>query len=115
MSLPLLQVMEATEKEWEAFREERISGIEEIKLLRQRVAEEEARQRKEREANKEEGGDERIEEDREAEEVKEPDSAMEIDEAPRHESEGPKEDSRELERKDEPAVMQADDEDAVEY
>ncbi|RPD58068.1 hypothetical protein L226DRAFT_537353 [Lentinus tigrinus ALCF2SS1-7] len=42
------EVAEAAEKEWEAFKEERTAGIEEIDRLRQRVAEEEARKKDER-------------------------------------------------------------------
>lgn len=114
------EVADAIEKEWLAFREERTAGIEEIKRLRQRVSEEEARQRKEREANREETPKEEGEggQDKEVEEqqVKEPESAMEVDEERRSELAARKEDvCREPDRKDEPAPMQADDEDAVEY
>ncbi|KAL4068752.1 hypothetical protein V8B97DRAFT_810152 [Scleroderma yunnanense] len=112
------EVSEATEKEWLAFREERTAGIDDIKQLRQRVAEEETRQRKEREINKEDTTkEEGVADDKEMEEeIKEPDSAMEVDEEPRSaEPEIRKEDSRESDRKDDPAPMQADDEDAVEY
>ncbi|KAI8968830.1 hypothetical protein BD414DRAFT_503674 [Trametes punicea] len=42
------EVKEAAEKEWEAFKAERASGIEEINRLRQRVAEEENRRKAER-------------------------------------------------------------------
>ncbi|KAI0363395.1 hypothetical protein BV20DRAFT_975747 [Pilatotrama ljubarskyi] len=42
------EVKEAAEKEWEAFKAERAAGIEEIKRLRQRVAEEENRRKVER-------------------------------------------------------------------
>ncbi|KAI6029083.1 hypothetical protein BKA83DRAFT_676816 [Pisolithus microcarpus] len=116
----LVEVAEAAEKEWLAFREERTTGIEEIKRLRQRVAEEEARQRKEREANKQETLKEEGDsgQDKEAEEqlVKEPESEMEVDEERRSNSAVRKEDvGKESDRKDEPALMQADDEDAVEY
>ncbi|CAL1711838.1 unnamed protein product [Somion occarium] len=41
------EVQEAAEKEWESFKEERKTGIEEITQLRQRVAEEEARKKSE--------------------------------------------------------------------
>ncbi|KAI6101437.1 hypothetical protein EDD16DRAFT_1495550 [Pisolithus croceorrhizus] len=112
-----VEVVEAAEKEWLAFREERTIGIEEIKRLRQRVAEEEARQRKEREADKQETPNDSGQ-DKEAEEqpVKELESEMEVDEERRSESAVRKEDvGRESDRKDEPALMQADDEDAVEY
>lgn len=109
------EVLEATEKEWLSFREERTAGIDDIKQLRQHVAEEETRQRKEREVNKETTREEGVAEDKEMEEeIKEPDSAMEVDEE-RSEPEARKEDSRESDRKDDSAPMQADDEDAVEY
>ncbi|KAI6100616.1 hypothetical protein F5141DRAFT_308976 [Pisolithus sp. B1] len=112
-----VEVAEAAEKEWLAFLEERTTGIEEIKRLRQRVAEEEARQRKEREVNRQETPNDSGQ-DKEAEEqpVKELESEMEVDEERRSESAVRKEDvGKESDRKDEPALMQADDEDAVEY
>ncbi|KAI5987624.1 hypothetical protein EDD15DRAFT_2173324 [Pisolithus albus] len=116
----LVEVAEAAEKEWLAFREERTIGIEEIKRLRQRVAEEEARQKKEREANRQEALKEEGDggQDKETEEqlVKEPAAEMEVDEERRSDSAVRKEDvGKESDRKDESAPMQADDEDAVEY
>ncbi|KAH7883445.1 hypothetical protein F5I97DRAFT_1960932 [Phlebopus sp. FC_14] len=109
------EVTEATEKEWQAFRAERTEGIEEIKQLRQRVAEEDARRKEEREANKEEGGKDKAM--AEADSKVEPEAEMEVDEGakPALEPAAPKESSGEPERKDEPVPMQADDEDAVEY
>ncbi|KAI6043521.1 hypothetical protein EDC04DRAFT_2652084 [Pisolithus marmoratus] len=114
------EVAEAAEKEWLSFREERTAGIEEIMRLRHNVAEEEARQKKERDANKEETlkeeGDVGQVKETEEQQVKEPESAMEVDEERRSEWAARKEDvGRESDRKDEPAPMQADDEDAVEY
>ncbi|THV07972.1 hypothetical protein K435DRAFT_901553 [Dendrothele bispora CBS 962.96] len=51
-------VTEAAEKEWDLFREERSAGIEEIRQLRQRVADEEARKKSNlNKGNEEEGGD----------------------------------------------------------
>ena len=108
------QVTEAAEKEWAAFREERTAGIEEIKQLRQRVAEEDAHRKKEREqAPKEEGEDkEMVEESQESkrEPATQPDADMEVDEELRPEPE-----SADSERKDDSGEMRADDEDAVEY
>lgn len=108
------QVTEAAEKEWAAFREERTAGIEEIKELRRRVAEEDVRRKKEREqAPKEEGGDkEVVEEPQESrrESAPQPDADMEVDEEIRPEPE-----FAESERKDDSGGMRADDEDAVEY
>ncbi|KAF9234823.1 hypothetical protein BU15DRAFT_52111 [Melanogaster broomeanus] len=114
------EVTEAGEKEWLAFREERTAGIEEIKQLRQHVAEEDARRKKEREETaKSEGEDkEMVEETQESkpERAPQPDAEMEVDDGSKPEpvSETHK-DSAEPERKDESAAMQADDEDAVEY
>jgi len=108
------EVTEAAEKEWAAFREERTAGIEEIKQLRQRVAEEDARRKKEREqAPKEEAEDkEMVEESQESkrEPATQPDADMEVDEEIRPELE-----SADSERKDNSGGMRADDEDAVEY
>lgn len=114
MCLLIPQVTEATEKEWAAFREERAAGVEEIKQLRRRVAEDEIRRKKEREqAPKEEDEDkEMVEEPQEfkREPAPQPDADMEVDEEPKPEPE-----LAESERKDDSGGMQADDEDAVEY
>jgi hypothetical protein len=114
------EVIEAVEKEWEAFREERTTGIEEIHQLRLRVSEEEARKKSERSIKDAE------EQDREMVTEDAPDSTdapaepavgeappsreveMEVEEAP------VVEESRE-EKKDDVTPMQADDDDAVEY
>ncbi|KIJ63487.1 hypothetical protein HYDPIDRAFT_112906 [Hydnomerulius pinastri MD-312] len=115
------EVTEACDKEWLSFREERTAGIEEIKLLRQRVVEEDSRRKKERDASKEDAdGDKEMAEDThesKAEPAPQADAEMEVDEGskPEPESEAVKESSREPERKDEASAMQADDEDAVEY
>jgi hypothetical protein len=108
------EVTEAAEKEWAAFREERTTNVEEIKQFRQRVAEEEARRKKEREKAPKED----VEEKEMAEEPQEPkrepapqpDADMEVDDEIRAEPE-----SAESERKDDSGGMRADDEDAVEY
>ena len=50
---PRIQVREAAEKEWELFSEERSAGIEEVSQLRQRVAEEEARRKNDKEPQRE--------------------------------------------------------------
>ncbi|KAI9573170.1 hypothetical protein HD554DRAFT_2059529 [Boletus coccyginus] len=108
------EVTEAAEKEWAAFREERTAGIEEIKELRRRVAEEDIRRKREREQSpKEEGGDKEMVEEPQAsrrESAPQPDADMEVDEEIRPEPE-----SAESERKDDSGGMRADDEDAVEY
>ncbi|PPQ97712.1 hypothetical protein CVT26_001902 [Gymnopilus dilepis] len=125
------EVAEAAEKEWELFREERAAGIEEIKQLRQRVAEEEARRKSEK------SQEDKEEQDAEMTAQDEPPSAtgdgeggggtkpeskdveMDVDEssAPQtadkdKDSEGDKKDKGE---KKEDSTMQGDDEDAVEY
>ncbi|KAH0829030.1 hypothetical protein J3R83DRAFT_2484 [Lanmaoa asiatica] len=108
------EVTEAAEKEWAAFREERAAGTQEIKQLRRRVAEEDARRKKEREkASKEEDEDKDMTEDTQESKPEPPsrsDADMEVDEEPKPEPE-----SAESERKDDSGGMQADDEDAVEY
>lgn len=112
--LTIPQVTEAAEKEWAAFREERAAGIEEIKQLRQRVAEEDARRRKEREQTSKdeiedkEMADEPQESKREL--APQPEGEMEVDDEIRPEPE-----TAESERKDDLGGMRADDEDAVEY
>ncbi|KAG8220467.1 hypothetical protein J3R82DRAFT_3162 [Butyriboletus roseoflavus] len=109
------EVTEATEKEWAAFREERVAGVEEIKRLRRRVAEEEVHRKKEREqAPKEEDEDKEMVEERQEskrEPAPQPDADMEVDD----EEPKPEPESAESERKDDLGGMQADDEDAVEY
>ncbi|KAG9312257.1 hypothetical protein JVU11DRAFT_7559 [Chiua virens] len=103
------EVTGAAEREWEAFRDERTSGIEEIKQFRQRVTEEEARRKREREDTaKAESEDKEMAE--ESSEFRHLDADMEVDEEPKPEPE-----SAESERKDESGGMRADDEDAVEY
>ncbi|KII95445.1 hypothetical protein PLICRDRAFT_34307 [Plicaturopsis crispa FD-325 SS-3] len=120
-------VKDAAEKEWEEFRTERTAGIEEISQLRQRVAEEEARKKADREAqsaaaavDKEMTSEETPaagESNKTSEpETREPEPSheaeMEVDESPAE-----KEPPREVaERKDEPpAPPQADEDDALEY
>ncbi|EIN06644.1 hypothetical protein PUNSTDRAFT_121786 [Punctularia strigosozonata HHB-11173 SS5] len=122
-------VKEAVEKEWATFKQERATGIEEIRQLRQRVAEEEARRKEERasgDADKDEVHDEKPEGDAEkapskeeemsatdvhpensdsADKTKTPeDGTMDVDdEAGKDENAKPE------------AVVRADDEEAVEY
>ena len=113
----LLQVKEAAEKEWEKFKEERAIGVEEIKELRQHVAEEQERRKAERESRGE------IEVDKEMTTVNDSPIAekakdgMDIDDAPA--GSATKEESKdavaEPDVKDESVAMQADDDDAVEY
>ncbi|KAI0042648.1 hypothetical protein FA95DRAFT_1499835 [Auriscalpium vulgare] len=122
-------VKEAAEKEWEAFREERSVGIEEIMTLRKRVAEEDARKKALREAGK---APEEVANDVKAEpRSSEPPTAasngkatppaggvaeMDVDETVKEEGDdAAKAGAEDSERKDEPVPMQADDDDAVEY
>lgn len=110
--------MEAAEKEWELFREERETGISDIHQLRQRVAEEEARRKTEK-------GPENDEMDTDAAPAPAPPSedvpggeavaeapAMDVDNSTGAPVE---EHAPEPEKKEEPVSMQADDDDAVEY
>ncbi|KIK05801.1 hypothetical protein K443DRAFT_674861 [Laccaria amethystina LaAM-08-1] len=114
------EVREAAEKEWDLFREERTTGIDEIAQLRQRVAEEEARRKTERAADKEDavmdaepqlegaasaptpslGGPSALPTTREVD--------MDVDDEA-----GTKQ--ADQEKKEDSASMQADDDDAVEY
>ncbi|THH12704.1 hypothetical protein EW146_g7449 [Bondarzewia mesenterica] len=130
------EVKEAAEAEWSHFRDERTAGIEEVRTLRSRVAEEESRKKAEREANKQQVKEGDMEPETEAQRRDEPpaepspekhDAAMEVDEPPAAANGGvvaePKDEARNEpgkpaavpERKDEPAPMLADDDDAVEY
>ncbi|RXW16140.1 hypothetical protein EST38_g9711 [Candolleomyces aberdarensis] len=114
-------VTEAVKKEWDAFKQEREAGIAEINDLRQKVADEEARQKADRDA---------MDTDAPAPEAASPsltkgagpssssdklrDAAMDVDDGAR--ASPPAGSTRpESEKKDEPAPMQADDEEAVEY
>jgi hypothetical protein len=122
-------VTEATEKEWEMFREEREAGVAEIKSIRERVAEEDARKRAERSADREPDsappGEESTMgaepttttptvESRPEDSALNADSVtgtvMDVDETPVSAKEKPG-----SERKEESTPMQPDDEDAVEY
>jgi hypothetical protein len=120
------EAAETAKKEWGTFLSERDAAITEIKELRQRVVEEEARKQAERDAAK-------------AEESTKPDptptseqtgslklepspseAKMDLDDTPVEEGQASinKQDSSrsdESERKDDPTTMQADDDDAVEY
>ena len=119
---PRIQVREAAEKEWELFSEERSAEIEEVSQLRQRVAEEEARRKNDKEPQQDEV---EMAHDDDAPPSAVTDAAgsqtkgaeMDVDDAPTAPSS--KEQSKsappEGEKKDEPAAMPADDDDAVEY
>ncbi|KAF8223074.1 hypothetical protein L208DRAFT_563112 [Tricholoma matsutake] len=109
------EVHEATEKEWELFREERSTGIGEINQLRQRVADEDARRKTDK-------GSDKDDIDMDASLVS-PDAAaaeptreveMDVDDGARNTRDEPKGPVQE-EKKEESASMQADDEEAVEY
>ena len=100
------------EKEWQAFREEREAGIVEVQQLRRRVAEEEARKRMEKkEENDEMDMDGAVPPVPVADEPVEPASRMDVDE----QGGTGEEPASELEKKEEPAATQADDDEAVEY
>lgn len=112
MTLHHFQVSEVAEKEWQAFREEREAGIAEVQQLRRRVAEEEARKRMEKKDDDDEMDmDGAVPPIPVADRPLEPAARMDVDEQG-----GTGEDlALELEKKEEPATMQADDEEAVEY
>ncbi|KDR69906.1 hypothetical protein GALMADRAFT_230539 [Galerina marginata CBS 339.88] len=122
------EVTEAAEKEWELFREERSSGIEEISLLRQRVAEEDARRKNDKALLKDEtmDTDAPSHNDKPHPSATAEDSAaknepkdvdMDVDDAPGSTKEEQKSSgaAAEGEKKEESAAMQGDDDDAVEY
>jgi hypothetical protein len=117
---------ETAEKEWSAFLGERETAINEIRELRQRVVEEEARKQAERESVKAEddtGQGPVHSADKTGSsnpELSPSEPRMDVDEIATEEGQGPtsKQDGPkpdELERKDDSAAMHADDEDAVEY
>jgi hypothetical protein len=111
-----LQVSEAAENEWSAFRQERTAGIEEISQLRQRVAKEEEQSKR---AMKESEPDQEITADDTAEKTEAPephhDVGMDVDDGVAVSE--TKEEIKEVaeDRRDEPVPIQADDDDAVEY
>jgi len=101
------QVTEATEKEWDNFLDERKAAIEDISKLRQRVAEEEAKNKIDDEVADMETDVARDETLGDAK-----DGDMELDEGvtTKDETKGPT-----IEDKREDSVMGVDDDDAVEY
>jgi len=121
------EAAETAEKEWSAFLGERDTAINEVRELRRRVLEEEARKQVEREAAKAEDDDtgpspvhntEKTENS--VPELSPSEPRMDVDETVTEEGQGPtsKQDGPkpdEPERKDDSTAMQADDEDAVEY
>ncbi|KAJ7115855.1 hypothetical protein C8R44DRAFT_215744 [Mycena epipterygia] len=115
------QVLEAVDKEYTTFLEERSVGITEILELRKAVAEEEARKKSERmelEQEKEVEEDDKGKRDEaEVEQPKSADVEMDVDD---HDSTTigtaeSKEAEEELEKKEEPTIIPADGDDAVEY
>jgi hypothetical protein len=123
----LVKAAETAEKEWSVFLGERDTAINEIRDLRQRVVEEEARKQVEREAAKTEddiGPDPVRDTPKTGDSIPElspSEPRMDVDETATDEGQGPasKQDgpksADEPERKDDSAAMPADDEDAVEY
>jgi len=119
----VLKAAEIVEKEWSSFLGERDATINEIRELRQRVVEEEARKQAEREVVKTDEntipdpvhGDEQTGSPKPELSPSEP--KMDVDETVTKEVTSKQDGSKpdEPERKDETATMQADDEDAVEY
>ncbi|KAG1767464.1 hypothetical protein EV702DRAFT_980088 [Suillus placidus] len=116
-----IKVKEAAESEWSTFRGERTAGIDEIKELRLRVADEDARRKKEKKDETE--ADEKIHVNK--------DEQMTSDESKPSESKAEERDSKTEEKTEEreskaeemevdvstkeESGMRADDEDAVEY
>jgi hypothetical protein len=118
-------------KEWTAFREERAAGIEEIKMLRQKVVEEEARKKAERELAKESAAAAAAEPDAEMEadvvvedaviertqDEREPeqDVEMDVDGVGGRNTKDGKDIIAEADQKEDTVPMQGDEDDAVEY
>lgn len=114
------QVREAAEKEWDLFRDERTTGIDEIAQLRQRVAEEEARRKTERAADKEDAvmdTDPQLEGAASAPtpSLERPSALPTTREADMDVDDEGGSKQAEQEKKEDSASMQADDDDAVEY
>jgi len=120
------EAAETVEKEWRAFLGDRDAAINEIRELRRRVVEEEARKQAEREAAKAEDNtrtdlvDNNEQTGSSNPEPPPPEAKMDVDETPAEEGHGSvsKPDSSrpdEQERKEDSATMPADDDDAVEY
>jgi len=120
------EAAETAEKEWNGFLVERDAAINEIRDLRRRVVEEEARKQAEREAAKTEDNtrtDPVHDSEQTGSSIPEPsplEPRMDADNTAPEEGRGSasKQDSSkpdEQERKDDSAAMQADDDDAVEY
>jgi hypothetical protein len=114
------EVKEAAEKEWDAFKNERTTGVEEISQLRQRVAEEQERKKAERQSQAELDADKEMvpESDQPAPVKPKEEVQMDVDdtaETRAKEDTVAKEAPAEPEVKEEPTAMQADDDDAVEY
>ncbi|KAJ8594252.1 hypothetical protein M405DRAFT_809448 [Rhizopogon salebrosus TDB-379] len=116
-----IKVKEAAESEWFTFREERTAGIDEIKQLRERVAEEDARRKKEKKEEVEVVEKPQVTKDEEmpSEESKPSESKAEESDSRAEEKTEERESKAEDMEVDagtkEEAVMRADDEDAVEY
>jgi hypothetical protein len=122
----VIKAAETAEKEWSAFLGERDATINEIRELRQRVVEEEARKQAERDAAKAEDNTrpDPVDNNEQTGSIKPepspPEAKMDVDETLAEEGHGSvsKQDSSrpdEQERKDDSATMPADDDDAVEY
>ncbi|KAG2739384.1 hypothetical protein P692DRAFT_20882143 [Suillus brevipes Sb2] len=109
-----IKVKEAAESEWSTFREERIAGIDEIKELRLRVADEDARRRKEKKDETEADEKTQVNKDEEmaSEELKP--SELKAEERDSKTEEKTEEMEVDVGTKEE-SGMRADDEDAVEY
>ena len=117
----VVQVKEAAESEWSTFRGERTAGIDEIRQLRQRVAEEDARRKMEKkeETDADEKSQVNKDEDMTSEESKPSDSKAEEHDSKTEEKTEERESKAEEMEVDvgakEESGMRADDEDAVEY
>jgi hypothetical protein len=114
-------VHEAAEKEWDAFRLEREAGIQEIAELRQKVAEEETRQKQERDAMDTDDAPPAAKDSTPAPAGKPEEAshsaAMDVDDSSSKVSkpEPEKSDPEPSDKKEDVEPIQPDDDDAVEY
>lgn len=109
-----IKVKEAAESEWSTFREERTAGIDEIKELRLRVADEDARRRKEKKDETE--ADEKTQVNKDEEMASEEPKPTELKAEERDSKAEEKTEEMEVDvGTKEESGMRADDEDAVEY
>jgi len=114
------EVQDAVEKEWQEFRDERTAGIAEIKELRQRVAEEDSRQKVETKDDLDQDAEPTVTKSNGTAEDKpgskqDDEAKMEVDEPSSKEEPLTKGNPEPEHNEDQSPAMRADEDDAVEY